>query len=223
MPSPDVLPRRPGRCALLGAILLLSGCGSNSEWHDYFKMVQAGFKGQQITLDQAAAVPYASLGYRLNGSGQAMLVLATDTNGDQLWTAASHVVLLTRGGRIVRTVGLPHDRTAMTGQGTSSLPPLANALKAAYRGNRLVDMPDIGAYAISVNCLTAQHGRQMIKILGTAMATVRVDETCQSANPRWSFTDNYWLDPDNGFVWRSVQNLHPSGLKIETEIFRAPQ
>jgi hypothetical protein len=215
--------RRAGAFAALGFTLILSGCGSNTEWRDYFQMVRAGFKPQKITLSQAAEIPYASLGYKLDGGGQGMLVLATDTNGDQLWTAASHVVLVTRGGRIVRTVGLPHDRAALAPQGAQAMPPLADALKAPYRSARQMDMPDIGAYSYTVSCVTAQRGRELITILGTAMATARVDETCRGSNPGWSFTDSYWLDPDSGFVWRSVQNLHPKGQKLEIEIFRAPE
>lgn len=211
----------------LAAALLLSGCSSGgSDWGQYVQILrqsfQGSFKRQSVSRAQAAAIPYASLGYRIDGGHEAILVLATDNNGDLLWTAASHVVLLTRGGRVVRSVGLPHDIAGTVPQGTTTLPPLADALQASYRSTRAIDLPDIGAYGVMLNCVTTAQGPQTISIIGTAIATVRVDETCRSTNPRWSFTDNYWIDAKTGFVWHSVQHLHPSGTTIQTEIFRPP-
>ncbi len=214
---------------LLAAATLLTGCGNmeNSSWGDYFTIVgnsvRSAVTPQSITLEQAGQIPYASIGYRVNDGHQSLLVLATSTDGDLLWTAASRVVLLIRGGRIVRSVGLQRDRGGMTVQKVGGLPPLSAAIKAPYRSVRQVDMPDIGSYSQTLNCVTSQRGRAVITVLGTAMATIRVDEECQGNNPRWTFTDSYWLDPDTGFVWRSVQNLHPAGVKVETVIFRPPE
>lgn len=217
--------RLGGLIALAG--LLLQGCGTTpSHWDQYFTLmrqsVQASFGTQSISLDQAAAIPYATLGYRINGGSQAMLVLASDTNGDLLWTAASRVVFLTRGGRLVRTVGLPHDRAGMTPQNGQSLPALGDAIRGAYRSSRMLDMPSTGTYA-SVSCTTSAKGRQLIRVLGTGIPTVRIDEVCVSRNPRWSFTDSYWIDPDNGFAWRSIQHLHPSGVTVQIDVLRPPE
>lgn len=217
-----LLPRLLG----LASLLLGAGCSSEgNQWLEYFQMLRQSVNGQfrdtGITRSQAAAVSYASLGYRLDGSREAMLVLATDINGDQLWTAGSHVVLLTRGGRVVRSVGLTHDIGATSPQGTAVMPPLSDALRAPYRSIRVIDIPDVG-YGIVLSCLTTAKGKQNISIIGTSIATRRIDETCRSASFRWSFTDSYWLDADSGFVWHSVQHLHPSGTTLQIEIFRPP-
>jgi hypothetical protein len=208
------------------ALLAAGGCSSEqSVWRQYFQLIRQGVSGgfgsSTVSRDQAASIPYASLGYRVDGGGQALLVLATDTNGEQLWTAASHVVLLTRDGRILRSVGLPHNRTMMP-QAGAVLPSLHDALKAPVRSTRLVDWPDLGTYSVPLSCLATARGSQLISILGTNLVTTRVDETCQSANPRWSFTDNYWLDADTGFVWRSTQHLHPAGSTVQIDILRPP-
>jgi len=212
----------------LAALLLLNGCGSSSGddlWPQYFQILRQslhnGFKSQDITRAQAAAIPYASLGYRVNGGDEALLVLATDSGAEQIWTAAIHVVLAMQGGRIVRTVGLPHDRSATIPQGAAALPPLADALKAPYRSTRLIDLPELGAYSITLDCITTARGAQTITIIGTAIPTTRVDETCRSANPRWSFTDNYWLNPQSGFVWHGVTQLAPREI-VQFEILRPP-
>ena len=71
----------------------------------------------RVTRDQAAAIPYASLGYSLDDGNQSILVLATDTNGELLWTSPSHIVIVTRNGRIVRTLGFAHDLSGLTTPG----------------------------------------------------------------------------------------------------------
>jgi hypothetical protein len=73
-----------------------------------------------------------------------------------------------------------------------------------------------------VACSARAAGRQTVKILGQPIATMRVDEACRARKPEWAFTDNYWVDLDNGRVWRSRQHIHPKGGIIETEIFRPP-
>lgn len=212
-------------CALA---LLLAGCSSNQgPWPQYLKLLRQGlnngFSAQYVTLEQAAKIPYASLGYRLNSGNEALLVLATDTNGTQLWTAASRVVLQTRDGRVVRSVGLPRDIGALASRSSMSLPAPGDARKAPFQSSRRMDFPDIGIYDVQVTCQSRVRGQQMIRVLGTAMSTVQVDESCRSITPRWSFTDSFWLDRETGFVWQSLQHIHPAGARIELKIFRPPE
>jgi hypothetical protein len=214
---------RPAACLLL---LAAGGCSSEGgAWGEYFQIMRqsigASFRTVSVARDQAASIPYASLGYRINGGDEAILVLATDSNGEQLWTAASHVVLLTRDGRVVRSVGLAHDIAGTQAQG-GTLPPLLDALKGPYRSIRTVDLPDIGAYGIALSCTTTAKGPQTISIIGTNIETVRVDEACRSSRPYWSFTNNYWIDPKSGFTWHSIQHLSPLGTTIQIEVFRPP-
>jgi hypothetical protein len=65
-------------------------------------------------------------------------------------------------------------------------------------------------------------GRRGVTILGSKMNLARVDEVCRSANLDWSFTDSYWIEPETGFVWRSIQHTHPKMDAIEMEVLRRP-
>jgi hypothetical protein len=220
--------KRVAKAALAaGCILLLAGCASadnNNLWGEYFQILKdsaAGtFGDRAVTREQAAAIPYATMGYRMNGGPQMMIVLATDTNGDLLWTSASHIVLLTHEGRIIRTVGLPHDISGVTPLMGNSLPSPAAVLKGAFTSTRAVDFPDTGSYSVPVSCKMLTAGRETISILGQPIATLRADESCTSSG--WSFRDSFWIDPASGFVWRSLQHLTPKGDTIEIEILRPP-
>ena len=207
-----------------------AGCSSagsgNTTYSQFYKMMgqslSASFGKVRVTRDQAAAIPYASMGYALDGGNQIMLVLATDSGGEMLWTSAAHVVIVTRQGRIVRTVGLGQDLSSLTARNNGALPAPSAAIQAPFTTTRLEDFPEQGLYGISVSCRAHLVGRQSIKILGQSVATFRVDEACRSDRPEWSFTDSFWVDNNSGMVWRSSQHVHPKGGLVETEIFRPP-
>jgi len=211
------------------AVLLAScssGSSGNTNYAQFYQIMRqslsASFGKIRVTRDQAAAVTYASMGYSLDGGNQAMLILATDSGGELLWTSGAHVVIVTRDGRIVRTLGLGHDLAGVTTRNGATTPALSAAFRAPFTSSRLEDFPELGLFGIQVSCRTRMVGRQSIKILGQAISTVRVDESCRSNRPDWSFTDNFWVDADNGQVWQSRQHVHPQGGTVETEIFRPP-
>jgi hypothetical protein len=214
-------------CALA---LMTAACSSadsgNTSYAQFFQIIRqswaASFGKVRVTREQAAAVPYASLGYAIDGGNQGLLVLATDSGGEQLWTSAAHVVIVTRDGRLVRSIGLGGDLSNMTTRNGGGLPPPGAAARAPFSSTRLEDFPDVGLYGVHLACRARLAGRQNIKILGQFIATLRVDESCNGRNPDWSFTDNFWLDKDNGFVWRSRQHVHPNGRLVDIEIFRPP-
>ena len=227
-------PEGLGSRALLGlagaALLVLAGCSSgssgNTNYSQFYQILRqsmsASFGKVRVTRDQAAAIPYATMGYSLDGGNQAVLILATDSGGELLWTSGAHVVIVTRDGRIIRTLGLDHDLSGMTGRDKAAPFAPAAAIRGPFTSLRLEDFPELGLYGVLVSCRAQMVGRQTIKVLEQAIAAIRVDEACQSRKPDWSFVDTYWVDGDNGLVWRSRQHVHPNGGVIETEIFRPP-
>lgn len=216
------------KLAAAGAALLLAGCNSsgNSTYSQFYKIakqsVAASFGNVRVTREQAAAIPYASIGYSLDGGNQNILVLATDNGGEQLWTAATHVVLVIRDGRIVRSVGLGNDLAGSSTRESGGLPAPAAAVQAPFTSTRLRDYPDSGQYGVSLTCRSSARGRETIKLLGQAIDTVRVDEACTSSTLHWSFVDTYWVDAQSGLAWRTRQHIHPKAGMLETEVFRPP-
>ena len=207
-------------------LLVLAGCTSDgqSDYKDYFSIIRAAWSGSfgdgSITRQQAAAVEYASLGIRLNGGRENMLVLATQTNDELMWTSSAHVTVNTVGGRVKRTVGLPQD-ISMTPEGTM-LPPAAAMLQGPFSSRRIMDVPSAGEFGVLLSCRATVRGAQRIVILGQGLNTMRVDETCKDSARSWTFTDSYWIDRENGLVWRSVQHLHPNGETLQLQILRPP-
>lgn len=214
---------------VLAVLLLASGCDSTgtSDYTLYYQAVRQSIAGSfggntHVTKDQAAAISYASIGYRVNDGPEQLLVLATDSGEEQLWTSAAHVVIVTRGGRIVRTVGLPHDLAAVTPQQGQQLTPLADVTRRPLTATRLEDFPDIPIYGAAIKCTASPEGPETIVILGHGITTMKINEACRSDILNWSFTDSYWVDLQNALVWRSIQHVGPKGEKIEIETLRPP-
>lgn len=217
------------RAAALSAALLLIGCSSdnNSDYQAYYSLLRQSVHGAlsdgAVTAQEAAAVSQASMGVRIDDGPESLFVLASDTYGDQLWKSKAHIAIVTREGRIIRTVGLDHDIGGVAPLAGQAIPPPAAALRQAYVSTRSADFPDIGAYAVTIVCSSVPAGAQDVTILGNRIATMRVDEHCRSVARNWDFTDSYWVDPQNGFVWRAQQHAHPSGEVLTTEILHRPR
>jgi hypothetical protein len=215
--------------ALIAALLLLSGCDSTgtSDYTLYYQALRQSFAGgfgrsPHVTKDQAAAIPYASIGYRLNDGPEQLLVLATNSGDEQLWTSGAHVVIVTRGGRIVRTVGLAQDVSAVTPQKGHQIFAPAEVRGKDFTSVRLEDFPTIPTYGVAVKCTALPKGLETIVILGRGVTTRKVDEACRSDALDWSFTDSYWIDPQSALVWRSIQHVGPKDEKVELEVLRPP-
>jgi hypothetical protein len=211
------------RAALvLAAVILLGGCNSlgNGDVSSLYAIARSQWNGndQKVTLEEAASVPYASMGIRLGDGPQNMVILAGDAGGQRLWTSSAKVAITTKDGRIVRTAGLGHDLGGYESRGDS----------LGENGTHIVrwqaDFPDLNLYSVSITCRDRQTGNETIVILGKDIDTRRIGESCTTLDSRldWSFENTYWVDPTGGLVWRSVQHVNPKLDAIETEILRPP-
>ena len=214
---------RAGAAALL--LASVAGCSSQSggaDWSQIYDMVsgQIGGSSSNITLEQAAAVPFSTLGVRLGDGPQAMVVLAGQTGGDLLWTSKSRIAVTTRHGRLVKSSGLPRNLDSVDF-------PVGDPILEAAKGGppielqRMSDFWDLNRYSVPLHCVAVSRGADPITILGKSIATVRVDESCEGSTMEWSFTDSFWVGT-NGLVWKSVQHYHPDYDPIELEILRPP-
>jgi len=218
--------RHTRRSALLAvAAAPLAACASlGTEYGDIGDLVAQTFGLEArpgITREQASAIPYASMGYRIGSSGESMLILATQSSGDLLWSSSVHRALMTRAGRIIRSAGFAWN----LGATEFTVPdPLAVDPRNldGQTARRLIDLPDVEKLSQSVVSRFRNAGRQQIEILGTQLSTVAAVEHCRCEGLSWEFDNAYWVDDETGFVWRSRQTIHPNLPSIQIEIFRPP-
>jgi len=207
--------------AAMCSSLWLAACTSNtaSDWAPLYQMVKSEWTDSgSLALQQVASVPYATIGVRIGDSSQALFVLASDNSGEMLWLAGHRIAITTRDGRIVHTAGLEHNLTALSvdtreGRQTTWSDPSIR-LSA--------DLGDPPRYAVQIVCARDAPEPETITILGKAIDTRRIKEHCEAADASWSFTNEYWISQSGDFVWRSIQNIHPSLDPIEIETLRPP-
>jgi len=175
-----------------------------------------------ITLEQASAVPYSSIGYRIGKSSEGMLILASQTGGELLWTSADRIAIMTRNGRIVKTGGLRWNLFATSFPTPDPLS--ANSASATLGGAtyRTVDFNDVSRFAVRVQGQLTPAGPQTISILGSELSTIALIEQCRADDLDWEFQNLFWIDAESGFVWKTVQFIHPNEPPITIEVLRPP-
>lgn len=188
-----------------------------------YQAARAGWAGsdKRVTLKEAASVPGASLGMRIGDGPEQMLVLAAGTARNNLWISRARVAIATDHGRIVRTAGLQNDLGGYAAAG-GAMDSTSLSWSQPATWQWVADFPDINAYSVRVVCHDQPAGRETIRILGTPIQTVRVNENCSSPNLHWSFENTFWVSPTNEMVWQSVQHVHPEMDAVEIRLFRPP-
>ncbi len=222
MTSP--LPKTLRILPVLAASCVLGGCSTNLFGNDVtslYQLTKIMMHGgaQKLTLQEAAAVPYASIGISVGDDPESMLVQAGDSNGQALWTSAARIAITTnRQGRIIRSAGFPYNLEGFQIEADDTQ---TNSLGTV---RWMADFSDLGRYAIPIACSRHSGGEETIVILGKNIRTRRVDETCRSTSSEldWSFSNTFWLDPTTGIAWRSIQHIHPKLDSIEIEVLRPP-
>jgi len=207
--------------ASLGSAVALQGCSSEggSDWFYLLQATRAAWEDRDapVKLNDAAAIPYATLGIRVDGGREQILILAVDTDNERLWTSSASVAITTLHGRITRTSGFGTD---LSGYIANSREP--EDWSRPHRYSWSADFADLGYYSVPITCDVQPVGPDPIEILGSQIDTVRADETCRSDRFDWSFQNSYWVSRSTGRVWRSVQHVHPKGPALEIEILRPP-
>jgi hypothetical protein len=209
--------RRLASHALIAAIALGMGACAT----DTGRMAQALMgtvwtsEPVRVTRERAAEIPYASMGAQLGNGNQGLLVLGTNTGEQAEWYSGDLIMIRTRAGRIVRTAGLPYDLGGAEVRPVTGAPAARGATVALF-----YDFPDLGVFGAPGYCSARDAGPETIEILGTPIATRRVEESCEVESLDWNFQSQYWTDPATRYVWRSRQYIHPRSDPVTLEVFR---
>ncbi len=199
---------------LWACVFLLGGCTQATrgtidtiklEWQSHAKL--------NPTPEQVAANPYAQIHVTTNG-GDAILVLGNIDGHRQYWYGKDGAFVVLDHGRVVQTFGLPENLDASRIVSTND--PFDAGLNhvdshAAY--DRQDDWSPGYRYGIPVHAELSASGNATIDILGTSHAVTLITEDMAMPAAGFHATNRYWVDPQDGFVWKSEQHLMP-GLTL---------
>lgn len=191
------------------AILGLAGC--NTLTGDALDTLRLAYSGPQpaVTAEQVQAAERPVLLVEF-GVADAMLVSPSQASspGEPVEWHGITEMLLTQGGRLVQTAGLPADIIAPLPNNDPFLLGL-HTLADGTRITRLVDYP--------ARYLTGLHqhahyriGRlEPIRFMGREHQLLRIDEHIRMPELGFKATNHFWIEADTGLVRYSVQHLAP--------------
>lgn len=210
-----------GACAIVLATLV-TGCShfESASYTEYGKLLEQIWNqpSGKVSYETASLVPYASIGLQVGGEPQTLLVLTTALPRHHLWLSPSHVVVVTRSGRVIQTAGLGKNLSNLELSGLES--PQSALRNPGVPQHFIADFADLQAYSVPITCIPKPAKPARVKVLGYKIKTLRVVELCEAPLLKWNFTDRFWLDPNTGMTWQSVQHIHPHFPAVTIQLFR---
>jgi hypothetical protein len=193
---------------LMAALLL---CGCNPLMKATLTNFEAAFSGPDeldVTATQVAAIQFPQLKLT-TPSGEGVLALVRERGDLQYWVASGKQVLLLRDGLAVRSVGLGlggdldgtrFDAVSPFRQGLHRLPD-------GYSSQRRIDLYQGYETGVVLNSRLTRQPMETLRILDKEYAVLRVDEDVDAPAIGLRATNHYWVDPENGFILQSEQQL----------------
>lgn len=219
------------RRQVLGGMLVggLAGCSSDSSTSTvnlFRNTITSKTPGENYPLNaqQIRDLRYATLGIRIGSNPPAVLVLAT-VDGDNLrWVSADRVIFVTNSGWLMRTQGLPRDLAATRWIGDQPQNPLRSFIqtgtlpaRGVYREMDLLRGDENG---VAVESRFELRPDELIEIQGKQHACRRLDEIANMRAWRWETRNSFWIDSQDGRVWRSVQQYCPEIPPMRLEVLK---
>ncbi len=219
----------PSRRHLLSSLISLfglSGCSSSplslmQSTVEAISLLANGYPDVALSRSQINALPYACIQVKIGRGPRSLLVLGRQENDDLHWISADQAVIITRRGHIVRTVGLG---TNLRGAHYLSTPlmPMIHSQSRHTQYQREIDIEHNDFYQVNIQSNLQYVGEETITILGIAYSTLKIQEYCKAPFIEWQHMNTYWISPEQGVMWRSLQHFAPDMPAASIEILKRP-
>lgn len=205
----------------------LGGCGSNPAFSDAAQTARNLILGppeNPIPRASVAKLPYASIAAKVGDLPRGLLALGRIDGNDQYWVSSNRIALVTRRGRLIKTVGLGQNLRDSRTEGEDPLALAPHRLTGPARHVRHLDLSDPEYYDLIVDSVLTPVGPEKITILEIEFDSILLTERNSARTLNWRFENRFWVDPGDGFVWRSIQHFgrHYPSLLIEVAKPPAP-
>lgn len=196
------------------SLSMLSACSADTRGElDAVRMSMHRTSRLHPTAASVAATPYFQLQVDAP-TGQAILILGS-VEGDLLgWYGKDGQAVFTRDGVVVRTLGLAQN---LDNTRWPAINPFARGLRNVReptRDERVLDLSPGYRYGATLQSQLRPGPIENVDILGTVHRLQRVDEVVQVPGLGLKGNNHYWVDPANGFIWKSHQLIAP-GLALD--------
>ncbi|MBW7852026.1 MAG: YjbF family lipoprotein [Rhodospirillales bacterium] len=207
---------------LLASAALASGCENNTvkTLRFAYQFGVSGLPDVPITPEQVAASPYAMIYAKIGRGPRSVLVLGQKQGDELSWISADRMAVVTRSGRVTKTAGLSRNLKGTTFLQPDPLSGGPLNLGGRRAVTRIVDYEDDTGYGAVVEATYTLEGRQTFAILGRQHhAEIWREDNFVKSNG-WSFQNHFWIDPDTGFVWKSIQHTLREYPPLDIEVLK---
>jgi hypothetical protein len=195
-------------------LLSVHGCTDLSRSSvDAVKLAMHGRPHAEPSAAEVAANPYYQL-QATGPEGSAVLILGNLDGRREAWYGTRHTAVFIEHGRIVQTAGLGQNLDGLTLPVNDPFERGLHTLTAPVEYHRSEDWSPGYRYDVPVEARLIPAGVEQITILGATHQLLRVDEQISAPVAHYSATNHYWVDPHDGFVWQSEQQVAP-GLTLK--------
>ena len=189
--------------------------------YESIKNALVGYTDLDITRDVVENIPYASALIKIGKGTQGLVILERIENNNYLWVSKDSVYIVTKDGRIERSIGLLNNLTKITSIDQSFKELLTKQTPVTeYYSYYSFEQPLLLDLKVSISI--AIKGIQEIEILGEKKKVILIEENISSELIGWKGKNKFWVDPDDYFVWKSVQNISPKLPKFTFQVTKRP-
>ena len=215
------------RSFIFGGIgLLLGSCIKSPVIGNAFNVAKATIFGHPdipLKRNTITKLPYASMTARVGNGPQALLLYARQMNEEQHWiSGVDRSVLALRGGRIVRTFGFPENLKETRYEGVDPVNRSLHKLEGRVESARYIDLDLSSFFNLAIESIFESLGPRKIRIVELDFETILIREINICNTLRFQFENLYWVDPEDGFVWKSRQVIARSFPPVHFEILKPP-
>ena len=215
------------RLSALLLCALLTACAQNltsvsSTYSTVFNLLtESIFKDEDgISAEVIKNIPYASSLINFKKSPQSLIILESKQRDTYTWVSSDNKVFLTKGGRIVGTIGLTNDLFKITRPDISFQQILNNQNQEPYFAYYSFKKPNFNNLKVKITHEVI--GRKKIMILEKEKDVILIEERLESKKIYWKGTNRFWIDPQSFFVWKSQQNISPKLPLLNFEVQKKP-
>ena len=209
--------KRRNILAALGIACVSAGCGRNLSMKTLGVAVGSTFGNSAgFDPDYPDKLPYASMAVQLPRIKQVLVVLAKVENDEMHWYSADRGVLVTRFGRLVRTVGFTDNLAGTSFAQPDFLAP-DGVMEEGRSYRRQLDLVPGNRFGVPVQSVLRLGGESDMQVGKRVLRLRLIEEHCRADVLKWAFVNRFWVDA-NRFVWRSQQYVAPELSPLTMEI-----
>ena len=122
----------------------------------------------------------------------------------------------------MRTFGFPENLKETRYKGSDPVDGSLHRLRDRAAGLRYIDLDLSSYYNLAIESIFENLGKRLIQIVELDFETVLIRELNICPTLNFKFENLYWVDPEDGFVWKSRQVIARSFPPVQFEILKPP-